>query len=141
VQNGPTPGFLSDSHMLHTKLLNLDAPFDVMLCHHQFPQKLLPPSFEVKLRRKPVDRSVGWFFEDQPPNHHEYHTTCVSLMSWTCAPLVPDHAGNTVRSATSSRECMSQVSATTASHPATLVPQSCLSARPSPLSIHRHEPA
>jgi hypothetical protein len=61
------------------------------------------------------------------------------LHDQTCVLPVLDHVGNTVHSTTSSRECVSQVSATTVGHPDALVHQSRLSIRPSPLSVHQHE--
>jgi hypothetical protein len=63
------------------------------------------------------------------------------LHDQTCIPPVLDYAGNTVHSTMSSCECMSQVSATAASHPAALVRQSRPSILPSPLLVHQHEPA
>jgi hypothetical protein len=84
-------------------------------------------------------RGFGRF--TQPPNCREYRTACASPTSWTHVPAVLGRANNTTLSAMSSHKCVSQVSATMTGHPTTLVPQSSPSAHPSPLPVHRHEPA
>jgi hypothetical protein len=83
-------------------------------------QNRLHPSFEAQTQQNPPYVALGGF-EAQITNlswaPHLVHV----LHDQMCVPPVLDHAGNMVHSTTSSHECVSQVSVTTASHPAALV--------------------
>jgi hypothetical protein len=96
-----------------------------VLARNRYRRVLRPNSVE-----KTVIRSAGWFFKIQPPNLRECHIACLSPTSYTCVPPVLDHTGNMARSVMSSHECVSQVSATMASHPVDSGP-SVKSQRPS----------
>jgi hypothetical protein len=133
--------FWSNDHTLHTKLFRLNAPFVMTLRvasvshwnrHHRVLRlnSIENPSYVV----------LSGFSRS---NHQTTVSIAPRLCStfWTRVPLVLDRVNNTTRSATSSRECVSQVSATTASHPVTLVPRSSPNTRPSPLPVHRHKTA
>lgn len=107
---------------------------------HRFPLEPLRPSFETQTQQNSPSIVHGGF-EAQPPKRHEYRTACVSPKSWTRVPPVLDRTSNTTRFATSSRECVFQVSATMASHPVAPVCQPKPNTRPSLLFVHQHEPA
>jgi hypothetical protein len=132
--------FLSDDHVLHKELLCLDAPSAITpraatgslwnRRHWVLRPKLSKthhPSHLVVLRPKPPNMS--WV------SHHVR-----ILHDQTRIPPVLDHVGNTAHFTMSSRECVSQVLATTAGHSAAPVYQSRPSTRPSPLPVHQHEP-
>jgi hypothetical protein len=115
-------GFRSKGHALHTKLLRLDTPFVVMPRVTTGSLRNRRTEFWGPNSSKPVIRSAWWFWG---PNHH-----VVSIAprkrpptSWTRVPPVLDRASNVARSATSSREFVSQVSETTAGHPSAPVRQ------------------
>jgi hypothetical protein len=54
-------GFRSDDHVLHTKLLRLDAPSGITLRDHRFPPKPLPSSFEPQTQQNPPSVALGGF--------------------------------------------------------------------------------
>jgi hypothetical protein len=106
-------GFWSDGHVLHTELLRLDAPSMITPC---------------------AATAELWGPNSAPHLIHVLHDQTHAL------PVI-DHASNMVHFTTSSHKCVSQVSATAVGHLTALIRQSRSSTRPSPLSVHQHEPA
>jgi hypothetical protein len=103
------------------------------------PARTAPLDFEAN-PAKPTNYRVGWFWGSTTK------TTMGSILQ-SC-PLHPSHVS--CQFMTASTTCASpcprthqcpQVSCTMAHYPASPVPRSRLSARPSSLSVHRHGPA
>jgi hypothetical protein len=99
--------FSSDRHALHMKLLRLDAPSMITphatsSIHQNCHRRVLRPNPVKNL----TSIALGGF-KAQPPNRCEYRTACASPTSSTRVLTVLNHANNTTRSATSSRECVS----------------------------------
>jgi hypothetical protein len=126
--------------MLHTKLLCLDTPFVMMPhvtsdSHRNHHRRVLRPNSV----ENPPSIALGGFsrFNHQttmsiaprarPPRpRHVSHQSSTTHATWPTSPH--PHAS------------VSQVSATTVSHPAPQVPRSSSSTSPSPLLVHRHKP-
>jgi hypothetical protein len=63
--------YASDGHVLHTKLLCLDAPFAMMPCAASISHwNHIPPSFEAQTRQNQSSVAL-WGFEAQSPNCRE----------------------------------------------------------------------
>jgi hypothetical protein len=133
--------FSSDGHALHTDLLRFIASSMMTPCaassfHRNCRRWVLSPNAV----ENPPFVALG-SFEAKPPNRREYRIVYASPTSGTHVMPVLECVGNTTRSVTFSRECVSQVLATTASHSVAPVHQPRPRCHPSPLSVYQHEPA
>jgi hypothetical protein len=131
-------GFRSDDHTLHKSCFAL-AHLSLW-CHVSLPIPTGTAAVEFwgPNSVKPAIRSVEWFWGSN-------HQTVVSIASRARSPR-PGHVSHQSSTAPATRlappspcASVSQVSATTASHPANSVCQPRHNTCPSPLSFHQHE--